>query len=60
MQRVMSKRLDCPMEGCHASIEGETEEEIMAQAEAHAASAHPDLTLDEETAASIRSKIVDT
>ncbi|AUV80507.1 hypothetical protein C2R22_01580 [Salinigranum rubrum] len=55
----MSKRLDCPMEGCHASIEGETEEEIMAQAEAHAASAHPDLTLDEETAASIRSKIVD-
>jgi predicted small metal-binding protein len=56
---VVSKRLDCPMEGCHASIEGESGAEIMAQAEAHAATAHPELTLDEETAASIRSKIVE-
>ncbi|WP_372911986.1 DUF1059 domain-containing protein [Salinigranum sp.] len=55
----MSKRLDCPMEGCHASIEGESEAEVMAQAEEHAATAHPELTLDEETAASIRSKIVE-
>ena len=55
----MSKRLDCPLEGCHASIEAETEEEIMDQAAEHAASAHPELTLDEETAANIRSQIVD-
>ena len=55
----MSKRLDCPLEGCHASIEGESEDEIMEQAADHAASAHPELTLDEETAANIRSKIVD-
>lgn len=53
----MSKRLDCPMEGCHASIEGETEDEIMAQAEEHAASAHPDLELDDETVETIRSSI---
>lgn len=53
----MSKRLDCPLEGCHASIEGETEDEIMAQAEEHAASAHPDLELDAETVETIRSSI---
>jgi predicted small metal-binding protein len=55
----MTKQLDCPMEGCHASIEAETEEEIMAQAAAHAQTAHPDLTLDEETLTSIRSSIRD-
>jgi predicted small metal-binding protein len=55
----MSKRLGCPVEGCHASIEAETEDEIMEQAQEHAASLHPELTLDEETAANSRSQIVD-
>lgn len=53
----MTMTLDCPMEGCHASIEGESEADIMAQAEEHAAAAHPDLELDEETVASIKSQI---
>jgi predicted small metal-binding protein len=55
----MSKRLDCPMEGCHASIEGGTEAEVMAQAEEHARSAHPDLDLNEETVEDIRLQIRD-
>jgi predicted small metal-binding protein len=56
----MTKTLDCPMDGCTAHIEAETEAEVMEQAAAHAESAHPDLDLDEETVASIRSKIRDT
>ena len=53
----MTKRLDCIIEGCHASIEGETEAEIMAQAQEHAAEAHPDVELDDATVESIRSSI---
>lgn len=55
----MTKTLDCPMDGCHAHIEAETEEDVMAQVEEHAASAHPDLELDEVTVAGIRSRIRD-
>jgi predicted small metal-binding protein len=55
----MTKKLDCPMDGCTAHIEAETEEEVMEQAAAHAESAHPDLELDEETVANIRSQIRD-
>jgi predicted small metal-binding protein len=55
----MTKRLDCPMDGCHATIEADTEREIMAQAEAHAAESHPDLELTDETVENIRSKIQD-
>lgn len=53
----MTKRLDCPLEGCHARIEGETEDQIMGQAQQHAANVHPDLELDEETVEEIRSQI---
>ena len=55
----MTKVLDCPMEGCHAHIEAETEDEVMEQAAEHAQSAHPDMELDDETVASIRSQIQD-
>ena len=55
----MTKTLDCPMEGCTAHIEAESEEAVMEQAAEHARSAHPDLELDEETVASIRSEIRD-
>lgn len=55
----MTKKLECPMEGCHAPIEAETEQEVMAQAEEHANSSHPELELDEETAENIRSNIRD-
>lgn len=55
----MSKRLDCIMEGCDATIEAESEEEVMAQVEDHAATAHPDLELDEETVGTIRDHVRD-
>jgi predicted small metal-binding protein len=55
----MTKRLECPMDGCDATIEGGTEQEVMAQAEEHAASSHPDLELDDETVETIRSSITD-
>ena len=53
----MAERLECIVEGCNAVIEADTEAEVMAQAEEHAESSHPDLELDEETVESIRSSI---
>lgn len=47
------------IEGCHATIEGENEEAVMARAGAHAGEAHPELDLDEETTETIRSAIQD-
>ncbi|MDZ7701861.1 MAG: DUF1059 domain-containing protein [Halobacteriales archaeon] len=55
----MTKRLDCIMEGCDASIEGETEEEIMAEVEPQVAEAHPELELTEETVQTVRDHIQD-
>lgn len=55
----MTMKLDCPLQGCHTSIEAETEQEVMAQVEDHAGSAHPDLELDDETVESIKSEIQD-
>jgi predicted small metal-binding protein len=55
----MTKTLDCPMDGCTAHIEAETEDEVMERAAEHAASAHPDVDLDDETVESIRSQIQD-
>lgn len=49
-------RLDCPIDGCHASIEAETVDEVMTRATAHAAEKHPDI--DDETVASLESKIM--
>lgn len=54
----MAKRLDCIVEGCHATIEGETEEEIMEKATEHAQEKHPDLELDDEMASNIRTSII--
>ncbi|WP_435073249.1 DUF1059 domain-containing protein [Halorubrum sp. HHNYT27] len=51
-------RLECPIDGCSATIEAETEEEVMAQAKEHANSSHPDLELDDETVENIRSNII--
>lgn len=52
------KRLECPIDGCSAVIEAETEEEVMAQAEEHAGETHPDTELDDETVETIRSAII--
>ena len=55
----MTKRLDCFIGDCQATIEAESEEEVMAQVGEHAGEAHPDLELDAETAETIRSHIQD-
>ena len=55
----MSKRLECIMEGCDATIEAETEEDVMAQVDAHVADAHPDLELDDATVDAVRGAIQD-
>jgi predicted small metal-binding protein len=52
------QRLECPIDGCSATIEAETEEAVMDQAEEHASSSHPDLELDDETVETIRSSII--
>lgn len=59
MYRIMSRRLDCVVEGCHASIEAETDDAIMAQVEEHVGATHPDLALDDATVDMLRSKIRD-
>ena len=43
------QRLECLVDGCSATIEAETEQEVMAQSEEHAKSSHPELELDDET-----------
>lgn len=55
----MTKRLNCIVEGCHATIEGESEEEVMGKATEHAQEEHPDVELDDETVGNIRSNIED-
>jgi predicted small metal-binding protein len=55
----MTKRLECVIDGCHATIEAETEEEVMTRAQEHAGEAHPDLELDPETVETIQGAIQD-
>ena len=52
------QRLECIVDGCSATIEAETEEEVMAQAEEHAKSSHPEVELDDETVDKIKSSII--
>lgn len=56
----MTMHLDCPVDGCDASIEGDTEASVLSQAEDHAADAHPDMEMDEETVSMIQSHIRET
>lgn len=55
----MTKRLDCIVDGCHETFEGDTEEEVMGKAAEHAQNAHPDIDLDDEMMQSIRTNIRD-
>lgn len=54
---MMSKQLDCIVDGCDATIEGESKEEIVGKVTEHAQGEHPDVELDDETVANIRSRI---
>lgn len=53
------QRLECPIDGCSATIEAETERAVMDQAEEHANDSHPELELDDETVETIRSSIIE-
>jgi predicted small metal-binding protein len=53
----MTKLLECPLDGCHATIEADTEREVMARAESHAKTSHPELELSSETVDDIQSNI---
>jgi len=53
----MSLELTCPIDGCDAVCAGESEDEILEQAEAHAADAHPDLELDDATVQTLKDGI---
>ena len=57
LPRTMTMHLDCPVDGCDASIEGDTEASVLSQAEEHAADAHPDMEMDDETVSMIQSHI---
>ena len=54
----MTRQLECIVDGCDATIEGITDDEILRQAEEHAATEHPNLELDDETVEELRSHIV--
>jgi predicted small metal-binding protein len=53
----MTKQVVCIVDGCTGVCEGETDEEVMAEVEAHVQDAHPDLTLDEETVGAVKAEI---
>lgn len=55
----MAKELECHLKGCHATIQAETEQEVLSRAEKHANRSHPERKLDDERVESIRSSIVD-
>lgn len=51
------KQVECIADGCHGVCEGETDEEVLAEVEAHVQEAHPDLTLDDETVEAVSAEI---
>lgn len=53
----MSHELECVIDGCDAEIHEDSEEEVLEAAEEHAAEAHPDLELDDETVEVIKDNI---
>lgn len=55
----MARELACPLEGCHATIRADTDEEVLDRAAKHAEGAHPDLELDEEMVETLRQGIED-
>jgi predicted small metal-binding protein len=52
-------QLHCPVDGCEATIEADSEEAVMLRAEEHARESHPEMELDEATVAELRGRIRD-
>lgn len=54
------KHLTRPTDGCEATIEADSEEAVMIQAEEHAREAHPEMELEEATVQDLRGRIRET
>ncbi len=55
-EETRMRELHCPLQ-CGATIRAENDDEVMQQAASHAAEAHPDLELNEDTQSQLRSLI---
>lgn len=55
----MTKQLECMVDGCNETIEAESEDQVMSEAQSHAAKEHPDMEMDAETQQKMRSQIKD-
>lgn len=53
----MAVELDCPLEECHRVIRAPDADLIMEEVATHADEAHPDVGIDEDTYATLRSTI---
>lgn len=53
----MFQRVECIVDGCSGVCTGETEDELMAEVEAHVKEAHPEITIDEETIAAVKAEV---
>ncbi len=53
------KQLDSVVDGCTATIEADSAEEVLERAQEHTRTAHPDLKLDPATMSETRSSIRD-
>lgn len=58
--RGMTLQLECPVDGCAGTCEGDSEEAVLEQAKDHVANAHPDLDLDDETVDQLKADIQET
>ncbi len=52
------QRLECPIGDCSSVFEAETDDEVIGQAAEHATDHHPEVEIDDETEAELRSEIV--
>ncbi len=52
------QRLECPIGDCTSVFEAETDDELMEQVTDHATEHHPEVEIDDETEAELRSRIM--
>lgn len=55
----MAMELECSFGTCQATIQAETEQEVVARAKTHMCHSHPERVLDDETLDSIRSRMTE-
>jgi len=53
----MTLQLDCPVDGCDAVCQADSEEGVMEQAHDHVGDAHPEMELDDPTVSQLKGSI---